>query len=396
VIGTGTAQLLVAALYLLTARSLRPDQYGLVVTAIGLGVAGAGFADLGANSYWIRELASGRITQRDLAARVSTRFVVVLVVATALILGALVLSPVFIATGVTMVTTSAVQTMLVPLRAARRAEAVAWLTIAGRVVALAIFLGATAVGVSPALALWTSLALGDLGLSVCAFALTRAPDRLKLWTCRMGNPWSGVRWYAVSALGLSAQQLDLPILAALSGPTAAGIYGGVNRWIQPLGFAIGAFTSAAAPFMAAEQRLVALRGQLLRASWMLIMAIALCVVVFATAPWLVTSLLGTQFSDSGPVLRLLALAMLLNTVNQPLLVALQSRRYDHVAAGLIAAAVATHLITVAVLAPTLGALGAAAGFLVGQTVAVVGTVSWLVVMIRRRRAGSKRAAVSSP
>ena len=59
-LGSGAAQVLVAVLYILTARNMQPNEFGLVVTAIALGMAGAGFVDLGASSYWIRELASGR------------------------------------------------------------------------------------------------------------------------------------------------------------------------------------------------------------------------------------------------------------------------------------------------------------------------------------------------
>jgi O-antigen/teichoic acid export membrane protein len=186
-------------------------------------------------------------------------------------------------------------------------------------------------------------------------------------------------------MSTNAQQLDLPIVAALSGAGAAGIYAGVNRWIQPMVVAIGSFTAAAAPFIAAAPRVAALKGQLLRAGWILGAAVALSIVVFVTAPWLVTSLLGSDFVDSVPVLRLLALAMLLNAFTQPLVVALQSRYLDHVAAGIVAIAVAAQLATVVMLTPAMGALGAGIGFLIGQAVALVGTVVCIAVIIRRRR-----------
>ena len=67
------------------------------------------------------------------------------------------------------------------------------------------------------------------------------------------------------------------LLQHVSGSSAAGIYGGVNRWIQPMVLAISAFASAAAPFVAAEADLRALRQQALRASWILATAIALSI-----------------------------------------------------------------------------------------------------------------------
>ncbi len=383
-LGTGVAQLVVSALYILTARSMRPDEYGSVVTAIGLGVAGAGFVDLGANAYWGRELASSRITQHSLNARVSTRFVVVSVVAALAVAVSFFAAPVFVATGFVFLTTSIVQTVLVPLRATQRSESVAWLVLVGRLVAIGIFLGQTAFGVAAGHALWTSLCLGDLALAVCAFSVTPATERLRLSVLPVANPWSGTRWYGLTAMSTSAQQLDLPIVAALSGSGAAGIYGGVNRWTQPMLVVIGAFTSAAAPFVAAEARIGALKGQLLRASWILAAAMALSIAVFVEAPRLVTTLLGDDFSGSAPVLRLLAVAMMLNAVTQPLIMALQSRQRDHLAAVVVAVAVGAQLISVVVLAPKLGAVGAGIGVLVAQVVALVGTVVCIAVIVRRR------------
>jgi len=385
VVGNGTAQLLVAAMYVLTARSMHPDEFGSIVTVIALGVVGAGFADLGANSYWIRELASRRLTQDELNVRVWTRFLVVLAAAVGVAVAAFFVSPMFIFTGVFLVSTSTVQTVLVPLRAAQRSESVGWLIVFGRAVAIAIFLVQTAAGVRPGLALLTSLPLGNLALVMCAYAVTSAPNRLGFCVRPWGNPWSGTKWFAVFTIGTSASKLDLPIVAALSGPGAAGIYGAVNRWTQPLAVAVAGFTSAAAPFIAAETRLIKLRAQLLRASWILVLTIALCLGVLATAPWLVTSLLGADFSDSAPVLQLLVMAIILNTFSQPLLVALQSRHFDHLTAVITALTVVVQLSITVVLSPRLGALGAGIGMLVGQFVALFGAVISIAVMARRRR-----------
>ena len=383
--GNGIAQVLVAIIYILTARSLGPDEFGLVATAIGLGMVGAGFVDLGSNAYWIRELASHRIAQQDLNPRMTTRLILVMAVGGLIVMAACLLEPVFIATGLLLIATTIVQTAVIPLRATQRAESVAWLVVLGRVVAIGAFLMQTALGVSPGVALWTALIFGEIVLAVCALAVTPATDRQSIRLRPVSNPWSGTKWYAVSEMSMNAQKLDLPIVAALSGAGAAGIYGGVNRWIQPMVVAIGSFTAAAAPFVAAAPRLAALKGQLLRAGWILGAAVVLSIVVFVTAPWLVISLLGSDFVDSVPVLRLLALATLLNAVTQPLVVALQARHLDHVAAGIVAIAIAAQLSTVVMLTPGLGALGAGIGFLVGQAVALVGTVVCIAVIIRRRR-----------
>ncbi len=187
-------------------------------------------------------------------------FLIVLAASAATVVGALIIAPEFVATGFLLSSSTFAQTSLVPLRAAQRSEAVAWLTVVGRVFSVAVFLGQTSMGIPAGVSLWSSLVLGDVTLTLCALAVTPKDDRPRIRLRSMANPWSGTKWYAVTNLSVSAQQLDLPIVAVLAGSGAAGIYGGVNRWTQPLLVAIGAFASAAAPFMAAEPRLAALRG----------------------------------------------------------------------------------------------------------------------------------------
>ena len=382
-LGSGAAQLLVAALYIWTARREGPEEYGSIVTAIALGVAGSGFIDLGASAYWTRELASGRVAHRDLNSRMSTRLMIVAALAVCVTAGASFAAPVFCATGALLLTTIAAQTALVPIRAARRADVVGRLVLIGRISAAVFYFAQSSVGVSSGIALWIALALGDTVLVASAVVSTPPADRLRFCLRPMGNPWSGNKWYAVSTLGASAQQLDLPIVAALSGPIAAGIYGGVNRWTQPLLIGIVAFGSAAAPFIAAEARVAVLRPQLIRASWILAVAVAICIGVFAAAPWLVTELLGDEFSGSAPVLRLLALAMLFNAITQPLVIALQARQFDHLAAGIISVAVVVHLTAVIGFAPSRGAMAAGFGLLVGQVVGFIGALICIVAVWRR-------------
>lgn len=382
--GTGIAQLLVSVLYILTARAMRPDEYGLIISSISLGIAIAGFTDFGANQYWVRELASQRLSHEALNARASTRFAIVLTLALATAIFTLTFAPAFLATAVLLLSTSTVQTVLVPLRAIQRSESIGWLVILGRAISLTIFFALTHLQLSPAVALWASLALGDLLLIAFAYAVTPAEYRLQFEVSLAMNPWSGTKWYALSVVSTSAQQLDLPIVATVAGPGAAGIYGGVNRWTQPMLVAIGAFGSAAAPFIAATPQLRAVRTQLLRASWILIAAIGLSLTVFIAAPWLVTSILGEDFATSVPVLRVISIAMLLNAVTQPLLMTLQARKFDRLVAAILALTVTTQLIIVAVLAPKFGALGAGLGVLVAQVVALLSTLICIAAIIRRR------------
>ena len=287
VLGSGIGQIFTAGLYILTARAMSPVEFGPVVTAVAMGGMGAALLDCGSGPYWVRELASRRIAQDELNSRASARFVIALVLAAVVVIVALLVAPLFVATGVLMITMSTGQTLLVPLRGAMRAETVAWLVASSRAMSLVFYFGQVALGVTPGLALWTSLALGDLVLAFCAYVVTPAAHRLIFRVNSVRNPWAGARWYAVGTVGTSAALLELPIVGALAGPGEAGIFGGVNRWIQPMSMASAAFASAAAPFLAAATRIVELRGQLLRASWSLFMTIAYGVTLFLMAPRLV-------------------------------------------------------------------------------------------------------------
>lgn len=387
-LSSAIAQVLVAILYIVTARNSPPHEYGVLATAIALGMAGAGFVDLGATLYWIRELASGRINQDELNARMSARVLAAFAIAAVVIAVALWKAPQFAPAGLLLFTTSTVMTVLVPCRAARRADYVGWLTVLDRAVAVIVFFTQIAIGIDARVALWTSIAAGDLLLVVCALATTSNHAHFRFRFRRLSNPWAGAKWYSLSTLGGSAQQLDITIVNALAGAAAAGIYGAVNRWIQPMVVAIASFASAAAPFLAEESNLRSLRGPFLRAIWILSVPLVISVGVIFAAPWLVVTLLGEQYAASAAVLQWLAAAMILNVFSQPLIVALQSRRFDHLAAAILLASVGAQLISVAALAPTLGAISAGVGFFVSQTLQVLGVGSCIGGIILWRRKNS--------
>lgn len=386
-LGSGLAQVLVAILYILTARSMQPAEFGVVATAIALGLAGAAFADLGAGSYWIRELASGRVALPDLYSKMLSRLLYASAIALLVICLAMLTEPQFAAAGVLLLSRTTLLTMFVPLRAARKADLVGWLTILGRVVSVLAFFALMYFGAALGVALWVSLAIGDVAL--VAYMGITAHSQFDWKSFSLSNPWSGAKWYSLSALSVSAQQLDLPLVGAFAGAGAAGIYGGVNRWIQPMLLAISAFASSAAPFLALESDQQAVRRQVMRASWILIFSIIISISAIWAAPWLVSVLLGDAFASSSVVLRWLAGAMIINTFTQPLIVALQSKKHDRMAAFLLLISVASHLLIVVVFAPTLGATSAGIGMFTSQLLQFVGALACIAVIVLRRRRASK-------
>jgi len=287
-----------------------------------------------------------------------------------------------VATGVLLVSTLSVLTVLVPLRADRRATAVGLLTVMSRSIAILLFLELVYLTrVDPRFALWVAIAVGDLCLVL--YVVLTEKRYFRTGKFQLCNPWAGSRWYSLSSLSVSAQQLDLPIIAACAGSAAAGIYGAVNRWTQPITLTINAFASASAPFLAAEG-FRAMRKQIIRASWILLLAMMLCMAVIAIAPQLVVLLLGDGFADSATVLRWLAAGMILNSFVQPAIVALQARQYDRLAALILALSIGMQLTLVAVGAPQLGATSGGIAFAASQFFQFLCIITCYALIIRRR------------
>lgn len=376
--------MLVAVLYVLTARSMPPAEYGILATAVALGMIGGGFIDLGSSPYWIRELASGRITLEQLQAQVTTKFVAACAVAILIVLVASFKDPTFIATGVLLLTSTTVIMVLVPLRAARRARAVGVLTAVDRTVAVIAYFALLAVGVELGPALWISLAVGDL-LLIIYVSRFEFPQFFRFNSRKLRNPWAGAKWYSLNAFGASAQLLDLPLLSILAGASAAGIYGGVNRWTQPMILAATSFASAAAPFLASHSDLRAARSQVLRASWMLALVVLLGFGVILAAPKLVILLLGDAYASSASVLQWLGGATILNAIAQPLLAALMSRRFDRLASVIFIISVISQISIVGIFAPNSGAISAGIGVFVAQLLQVLGYAVLIAVISYKRR-----------
>ena len=331
--GTALAQVIVAVMYIVTARDAGPESYGQLVAAIALGGSALGFFDFGTSAFWIRERASGRMTLETFSARVTRKLSVALALFTLATIVALIWFPHFVPSCAIFLAGTATQTAMVPLRAARRGEVVAILSIVERAAALPVFAVALLSHADALQSLWISLTVGTLTAGVVAYLVSRTAGRAHFVWMPNSNPWRGARYYGLSALATSAQQLDLPLLTAVAGSTAAGIYGGVNRWTQPMGVLASAFSSASAPFIAHAQDWKTTQKLVTRAAWLLILAVGVCAGLAVVASWLVGALLGPEFAGSAAVLQWLAVGTIPAIINQPLAAALQARRYDHLVAG---------------------------------------------------------------
>jgi O-antigen/teichoic acid export membrane protein len=385
---TGFAQALIAVIYLYAARASAPDQFGMAVTAIALGTSAAGFIDFGTNSFWVREVVRKNLTVKLLGDRLFGKLYI-----TALIASFWCLTCMIAFTGSLLWTAGPImfglvlnQACQVPLRANAQGVLVAFSVLADRVAALLIFMILIACGVSSISALWPALVAGCLTASIMGWTMSSSNFRPSVTFWIKSNPWKGAGFFGMAGLANSVQALDLALLSLISGPAAAGLYGAVNRWTQPMTMLASAFSSAAAPFVAKSSNILHSWLHIRRGLWIPCAAIALSFFVFLFAPWIVTILLGSAYADSAPILQILSVVSILSIISQPIFVSLQAIGRDKYVAVCMVITVCVQIILVAVLAPPFGVLGAAWAALSMQTLLTcfLATAIWREIRKQRR------------
>ncbi len=372
-VANGGSQALLAVAYVIAARTASPDSFGFVASAIGVGMALIGIVDFGANSLWMRSIASGQMTLSEAARRGFWK------VMTAVILGLLILliavvTPLpgeFVAVAPVFLAMTFAQLTQVPLRAAARSDLIALSIVISRVAMCAVLVIMLLADIPSTTALWGSLTLAALLEGVLYLFLTPGSRRYRLTDYRIVNPWQGSAHFGIYSVATSFQSLDVSIVSSFGGAPAGGIYAAVNRWTQPLGLAVTGFTSAAAPFIASATSFRAGWDVVRRAWWMLGIALAACVVAFALSPVIVPLLLGEKYADSVLVFQVMALGTIPALLTQPLAVFSQMRGADRAVGILTAAGIAVRLLATAALAAAFGAAGGAMAYALAQAVLVV-------------------------
>lgn len=364
---TAVSQILMALMYLVTARSLDPADFGLVVTAIAVANVLAGVSDFGANSLWVREIARDAIS-RD---RFSSLFGSKLLLCAA---GGAFIAMVFVLFVDVPYLWAAVpvglgvvfnQASLVGLRSQARGDLVSIFILAERLVAVLLFGLLALVDKDMGAHLWFSLAVGSFTAGGLALLFTprKVRPRARL---SLVNPWAGSRYFGLSSMSTSLQSLDVPILSAVAGGGAAGLYGAVSRWTQPMGLLASAYSSASAPYIAKSKSIREAWSYMRRGVWLPTVAILACVVVVIGAPVFVDLLIGSAYLGAAPVLRILAAGTIFGVLNQPLAVLLQNSGHDRYVSRVSITGVPVQLLSVVSLAFAFGAAGAATAFAILQ------------------------------
>lgn len=369
-------QLIMLGVLAMLGREVGPARLGVVAVTMALGTVLTGVVDFGATSYWLRELAAGRMPAAEFRRRSGTKLVVGLTASVAMTTGALVLGPAarpFWGIGVVFFSVLVAQTMQVAVKAAERNATFSTAVLADRVaVGVAYLLLRMVPDVEPETAFYLAYLTGG---AVNGWLCWRAVPREVRPSPRgfsVRSAWAGTRSFGVAALLITGQSLDTVIAAAVGGQPVAGAYGAVNRWTQPIALATNSFSILLAAVAAKARDGTDVWMRIRRSLWLPGISVGAALAMALLAEPLVITIMGEQFAESVPVLRLLCGAAALSAVSAPLLVVLQARRREKLVSTSLALAVCIQLALVAPLVARYGARGVASAALVAQVV-VLGT-----------------------
>lgn len=370
-----TGQLIMLVVLAAIGREVGPARLGVVAVTLAIAAAAAGVVDFGANSYWLRELAAGRLPRREFGRRSGGKLAVAFAAAVLMVVGALLFGPFvrpYWGIGLVFLGVVVAQTLQVAVKAVERNATFAMAVFVNRgVLGLCWVVLRFGAQLSPEASFYLSYLIGA---GVDGWLCWRAVPRDMRPTIRglsLRSAWSGTGSFGVSALLTTGQSLDTVIASAVGGQAVAGTYGAVNRWTQPVALATNAFSTLLAAVAAKARDTNDMVHMIRNSLWLIAVSITGALAMAVLAEPLVLLVMGEAFADSAPVLRVLGIGAAVSAVNTPLLVVLQSRGRERLVAGSLAISVSLQLALVAPLVALDGARGAALAFLVAQTVQLV-------------------------
>jgi O-antigen/teichoic acid export membrane protein len=348
------------------------SRFSEIALAISIGLAGALLYDFGSNLFSVRELARGAISESLYAESFLCKVLLAASIAAGGILVSATLKPSPIAIGglALFLTQVSLQGAAVPFRARDMAAVPAWFGAASRTLGLAGLLLLDGLLGSSAMVI-AVICLQDLcGLVIVCAAAWRI-GFFRVFGVRRRNPWKGAWRYGVASLGVAMAQLDIVVLGATAGPSAAGIYGAVNRWIQPFNMLAASVAITVTPCVARNPTWIQLR-QVVRSHRILLSAASLGGVgVALSSQVLVGLLLGDGYESAALPLFFLGWGAALAVWSQPLAATMQALGREALVARLLPAVSLTRLVVIAAMAPHLSTSAAAFSYLASQAAILI-------------------------
>ena len=196
------------------------------------------------------------------------------------------------------------------------------------------------------------LLAAGLSLATTSRMITHRPYSTKR------NPWEGCVPFGVTGLAYLSPGLYIGLVAVGAGAVQAGLAAAVQKWVQPISLIPNGLSTQMFPTFAAaptdKEALRVLRS-LGRVAGVAVAAVA-ALVVFA--PQLIQGMLGDEYGDTTPILRMYALSVLPVIAAQPLSAFLQARGHERIVASTTLPVALPSLVAVYVLSRYLGALAA--------------------------------------
>jgi len=377
VISSGVSQGFIAVLYLLAARHVGPSAFGAALAFIGVGNFLASLVDFGQNSMILREMAASKISSQQIFHQVFTKSVAVTLVA--VFFGFIVYidssnGVLAVALAIYVVLLSLEMTAQSILRWTGGVKKFSLTIICDKAASLLSFIIVLTADYKSEIWIPFALTVGSLVGLLVAIILHPGRFRLKAQKFSAGQAFryiASARSFGWFGFAVALQGLDIFVLRIVAGSEAAGSYAAVSRWIMPLTLIAGAYSTATYPRFASAKDNTSARAllqtgkKLWVGSWLVIGAI------IVAAPTLVEVLLGTEYSNSVLVLRILCFAMFLSVLNQPVAVFLQARGSEKQVANSIGIGVAFQLTFTFVLGHYLGAVGASYAWLIQQSISFI-------------------------
>ena len=138
-----------------------------------------------------------------------------------------------------------------------------------------------------------------------------------------------------------------------------------------MGVFAGGFSQSIMPSASRESFDKSEIRELRKASVWLVMAILSSVLIYIFASRIVAIVLGTKYSDSAGILRVLAVAAVASTFTQPIATYLQAKGLNLQVFRALIIGIVVQILMIVVTNSSLGAYSAAYGYLIGQFVAAI-------------------------
>ena len=392
--GLVAAQLITVLTYWLTARSLGPADFGLLLGAVGLARMTIAVADFGINLSAVRDLARDPTATSAFTDALASKLVIAVLLGAASLLaaGAAVASGILptalLLLGPFVSLQVVAATLQVPLRAVRCTGLVSFLTVLDAALPLIVVAAALRAGNDAVLvALPLGLVIGALLVTFSTWWMLEPRFR------DLARPTLPGCWHVCKAsahFGLASitphlQRADVAIVGMVAGPVAAGLFAVPARLTNPLSIIPHAFSTALLPRIAGAHDRPAAHRAMVRGTALLLGGTSIVLGgLFVLARPAIVFALGSSYLPSAEVLRVTLVGVLVAALNQPTAVLLQAEGHERFVALVLTAASAAGLAGIAVGASVAGAYGAAFGFVLLQLVAA-GCLAVRAVRVLDRR-----------